>query len=200
MPTIPVNLGDVTSDDLPEGTYLAQVDAHVYNAPTGDKQQNVRMGYEVIEDGPQLGRKASQWLYFSEKAIFRTKKHYAKFGLEDLENFEVAEDSDDIIEPDLIGVQVIIESFLEPDRRNPSEKRSRIRLVSVEDDMSEAPEPPKSAAKATAKAEVEESDDDEDDEEDEEEEAPAPRRAVATKAPAARRVASQTAGKRRTLR
>jgi len=183
MPTIPVNLGDVTSDDLPEGTYLAQVDVHKYNEPTGDKQQSVRMGYEVIEEGDQLGRKTSQWLYFSEKAIFRTKKHYAKFGLEDLENFEVADDSDDIIEPDLIGVQVIIESKLETDRRDPNgPKRARTYLISVEDDMSEALEPPKSSTKVAkpAKVEAEETDD-----EDDEEEAPAPRRVATARRPAA---------------
>jgi hypothetical protein len=200
MPTIPVNLGDVTSDDLPEGTYLAQVDVHKYNEETGDKKASVRMGYEVIEEGDNLGRKASQWLYFSEKAIFRTKKHYAKFGLEDLENFEVADDSDDIIEPDLVGVQVIIESYLETDRRDPNgPKRARIRLVSVEDDMTEVLEPPKSTAKATKAPAPDVADESEAvaDEDDEEEEAPAPRRAAA---PARRVAPTATAGKRRTLR
>lgn len=192
MPTIPVNLADVEAfESLPEDEYLGQIDSITLQPATEQgKFDQLKVTYAVIEEGEHLGRKQSQWLSLSPKAAFRLKKWFDKFEFGDLENLEVDDETNELIEPDLVGVQVIFKVFKERDKRvadesHPDAYRMRTDVVTVEDDMS-APAAP--AAKAAPEPEA-----DEDDAESEpEEEKPARRVAAAPKAAAP--------VKRRTLR
>jgi hypothetical protein len=162
MPVIPVNLSKaVAYEDLPHGTYLAQIDSVIYK-PTDkpDKFDQLMVKYTVIEEGSLLGKTVTEWLSLSPKATGRLKKWFSKFGEENTDNFNVDDDTDELTEPDIAGYQVIILSYEEVDKRkpvgDPDRLRTRVTLVSVEDEIGER-EP---AATAAA-------------EDDEEEEAPA---------------------------
>lgn len=184
MPRIGVNLGDVQAyEALPNGTYDAEI-AKITLKPAQEEgkfdQQMVQ--YTVIEDGPQLGASATEWLSFSPKAAFRMKKWYDKFGYGDLDDLDFNDDTDELDDPDLVGTRVVIKSFEEADNRpgHKDEVRNRISLVEVLDDVDEPA--PKKASKAEAVAV--ESDDD-DDEDDEPEEKPRARRVAREPAKAA---------------
>lgn len=193
MPTIPVNLGDVKGwTDLPVGTYLAQIEKITYRPPReAGKSPQLMVTYKVIDDGPQLGATSSEFLSMSERAMPRLKKWFDKFGLGDVENFDVDDDTDELVDPDLAEVQVIIESYEDKPKPGETLKQIRTRLISVEDELDDVAPPPKAAKKAKVEVEAEEDDEDEDDEEDEEP-APAPRRA--------KPVAREAKAKRRSLR
>jgi len=205
---IPVNLGDVALfESIPVGTYLGQIDKMVYQeAKEAGKFASVRVTYAVIEDGPELGRKQSEFLSFSPKALWRMKRWFAKFGLADLPTFDVDEATLDILEPDLIGIQVIFKQSMDGER-------SRTELISVDDDtVDTAPAPapklaPKPAAKpaplarrAPAPAPIEAEAEEEEPAEEEAEEAPAPTPAPRRVAAPAAAVAARPVPQRRTLR
>ena len=184
MPTIPVNLGNVEAyENLPLGEYFGQIDKIVWKAPREQgKFAQLMVTYTVI-DGEQLGRKSSEWLSLSPKAAFRLKKWFAKFGLDDTENLEVDDDTEELTEPDLQGIQVIFKVHEDKPRPGETEPSIRTSLVSVEDDVDE-PAPKPSKAKA---AEPEADDDSDDDAEPEPVAARPARREVARQAKPARR-------------
>jgi hypothetical protein len=138
MPTIPVNLGAIEAfESIPVGSYFGAISKMQYReAKEAGKFASLMVTYTVIsEEEGQLGRKMSEFLSFSPKALFRMKRWFAKFGLGDLPAFEVDDATGEILEPDLIDVQVIFKVTLDGDR-------SRTELVSVEDDMSQPAAPP----------------------------------------------------------
>lgn len=191
MPTIPVNLGNVEAyENLPLGEYLGQIDKITFKPPReAGRFPQLMITYTVI-DGEQLGRTSNEWVSLSPKAAFRLKKWFAKFGLDDTENLEVDDESDELTDPDLIGYQVIFKVHEDKPRPGETEPSIRTSLVSVEDEVDEAPAP-----KATkAKAAEPEADDDDDSDDDDAEEAPVAAR------PARREVAQPAKPKRRQLR
>ena len=176
MPTIPVNLSNVEAyENLPLGEYLGQISKITYKPPREQgKFAQLMVTYTVI-DGELLGKTSNEWLSLSPKAAFRLKKWFAKFGLDDTDNLDVDDDTEELVDPDLVDVQVIFKVHEDKPRPGETEPSIRTSLVSVEDDDA-APAP-----KRPAKAEAEESDDDADDDEPEEEKPARPaRRAVAT--------------------
>lgn len=130
MATIQVNLSSVeTYDDLPIGTYEAEVDKITWrDAKEKGKFPQFMVTYSVV-DGDHLGRKSTEWLSLSPKAAFRLKKWFAKFGEGDSDNLEVDDDTNELTEPDLVGVRVIFKVSADGDR-------FRTELLTVEDDMS----------------------------------------------------------------
>lgn len=187
MPTIPVNLSNVEAfENLPVGEYLGEIEKIVHMEPReAGKFGQLRVQYKVI-DGEHLGRTQSEFLSLSPKAVNRLKKWFAKFGDEtaSVDNLET-DDNDEVIEPDLVGFQVIFKVYKERDNRVTDEDaddayRTRTGLVSVEDDEP-APTP---KARKPQRQEIEEADDEEDDEAE----------------PAPARVATAARPKRRTLR
>ena len=132
----------------------------------------------------------SEWLSLSPKAAFRLKRYFDRFGLGDTENFDVDDDTLELLEPDIVGYQVIFEV-------KPDGDRIRTELVSVEDANPPAPAPaPVKAKPAAPKAEAEpeaEEAEDEDETVDADEAKPAPR-------PAPRQAPARQATPRRTLR
>jgi hypothetical protein len=206
MPQIAVNLGDVAAwESLPFGKYLGEITATKYiEAKAADKFPQIQVTYLVIE-GDSTGKSQSQWLSLSPKAIRFTKRFFDKFGLGETANFDVDDDTDDLLDPDIIGYRVIFE--VAPDRKDPD--RIRTDLVSVEEDApapAPAPAPVRAARPArpapAAQPAPEEVTDEEDAESDEAEaEAPVAEAAPVRRAPA-RPVAAapRQAPQRRTLR
>jgi hypothetical protein len=143
MPIIPVNLGAVEAfENIPFGTYLGQIDKIGYReAKEQGKFASLMVTYTVIEEGDFLGRKQSEFLSFSPKALYRMKLWFAKFGLGDVPEFDVDDTTNELLEPDLVGVQVIFGV-------SKDGTRDRTELISVEDDMSE----PVAAAPAPVRA------------------------------------------------
>lgn len=214
MATIKVGLGDVKGfRDLPKGTYFAEISKMTYREKEGNaKGDSIMVQYTVLDEGKELGSTATEFLHLSEKALPRTKRWFDKFGLGDTDEFDVDDDTNDLLEPDLIGTQVIIESYEDKPKPGETEKQIRIKLVSVEsevdsssaddddDDEDEEDEKPAPKAKKRTRREEPEEDDeeDEDDEEedDDDEEEEKPRKKVAARKPAVKAAAK----KRRTLR
>src|SRR5574337_224712 len=118
MPTIAVNLGNVEAyDNLPIGRYYGEIDRITYG----------------VTDGDSTGRKSSEFLSLRPKAAFRLQRWFMKFGLGDAENFEVDDETNDLLEPDLIGYAVIFTVKADGER-------FRTELASVETDVAN-PEP-----------------------------------------------------------
>jgi hypothetical protein len=153
MPTIPVNLSNVQGyEELPVGEYLAQIDSIVHKpSDDPDRFAQLMVKYTVIDEGA-LGKTATEWLSLSPKAAFRLKKWFAKFGLDDTAELNVDDDTEELLDPDLVGYQVVIKSFDERDKRkaadDPDAFRRRIGLVSVEDEVGSPAASPSRAEKA----------------------------------------------------
>lgn len=159
MPTIAVNLGSVVSafEDLPFGSYLAEVAKIKLREPTQAGKFAQLMITWLVIDGDQTGRKQTQFLSLSPNAMGFVKEFFGKFGYGDIPNLEIDDDSEELTDPDLYGVKGIIN--VAPDRKDPD--RTRIKLVSVEDDMTSrtapsAPPVSRAARPAHAVEEVEE--------------------------------------------
>lgn len=202
MPTIAVNLGNVEAyDNLPIGSYYGEIDRITYReAREAGKFPQLMVTY-VVTDGDSTGRKSSEFLSLSPKAAFRLKRWFMKFGLGDAENFEVDDESNDLLEPDLIGYAVIFTVKADGER-------FRTELASVETDVANpepvAPQAPapvarRAAAPVAAAPAEDELEDIEEDEAPAAPVAPAPRRVPATPAAPAR-PAGRPAPQRRTLR
>ena len=131
MPSVNIDLSKVEAfESLPFGSYLGEVSKIKYmEARESGKFAQLMVTYVVI-DGVSITKKQSEWLSLSPKAAFRLKKWFAKFGCGDLnlqdECFDA--ETDELIEPDLIGVKVIFSV-------RPDGERVRTELTSVEDDM-----------------------------------------------------------------
>lgn len=147
--TIPVNLADVEAyKDLDDGTYLCEIQKVVHQEPKVEgKFPQLRIHYAVI-DGEQLGERTTEWVSLSPAAAFRLKQWFMKFGIEDLENLEIDEDSNELIVPDLQGTRVIVK--VAPDAKAPGGRRTQ--LVSVEDDDIPGVTAPQEAAQPAAAA------------------------------------------------
>lgn len=202
MPQIAVNLGDVAAwESLPFGKYLGEITAAKYiEAKAADKFPQIQVTYLVIE-GDSTGKSQSQWLSLSPKAIRFTKRFFDKFGLGDTANFDVDDETDDLMDPDIVGYRVIFE--VAPDRKDPD--RIRTDLISVEDEAPAAPAPApvratRPARPAPAAPAAEEVTDEEDAEEAEAEEALAAEEVPVRRAPARPAPAARQAPARRTLR
>lgn len=204
MPIIPIDFSAVEEyDNLPLGKYYGQIDK-VELRPTDDpsKFDQFQVAY-MVTDGDLLGRKQSEFLSLSPKAAFRLKKFFDAFGLSDeLESLDVDDETNLLVQPDLVGVDVIFEVYEDP-KLYKGEKQIRTRLVEV---IEEAPAPAPVTAAAPARRAVaapapvlEEIEEAEAEEEEEEEPVPAPaRRPLARTATAA--PAAATAPARRTLK
>jgi hypothetical protein len=139
MPVIPVNLADVQGyKDLSEGDYAGQIDKVEWRpAREQGKFPQLMVTYAVI-DGDQLGEKSSEFLSLSPNAANRLKKWFARFGLENLGDLDVDDETNLLISPDLIGIRVIFQSRIDGKKPNSNEDRYRTELVSVdEDDLAE---------------------------------------------------------------
>ncbi len=221
MPVIKVNLGTVVSSfsDLPLGSYLGEITKVKLLAPRqAGKFAQLLISYLVI-DGDLTGRRQSQFLSLSPNAMGFVKDFFEKFGLGEIPDLVIDDDSEELTDPDLVGAQVIFKNS--QDKKDPD--RVRVTLTSVEEWAGSEPtvaptrsavKPPKplpnqieapdaAAAKAAAKAAriaaaeaalaAAAEDDDDDEPEAVVEEAPAAK-------PAAARPATTAAPVRRTLR
>ena len=181
MPQIAVNLGDVEDsfENLPVGSYLAEISrAKLREATEEGKFDQLMVTYSVI-DGELLGKVSTQFLSFSPKADFMMKRFFKAFGLGDLENMDFDDDSLEMLEPDIVGVQVIFK--VAADAKAPGGFRTE--LVSVEDeDPVPAPRPAAKRSRPAPAPEPEADDEPAADEDDEPEEKPAPRRVAARSA------------------
>lgn len=183
MPQINLDLTGVeTYDNLPVGKYYGSVDKIEYReAQEEGKFPQLMATYMVIE-GELVGRKTSEFLSLSPKAAFRLKRWLNRFGIEDdIVALDIDEDTNLLMEPDLVGVNLIFEVYVDP-KLYQGERQIRTRLVEVEEEETPAPPPKKTAKPKPAPVEEEEDDDeeveaeaDEEDEEEEEEEAPPPK-------------------------
>lgn len=145
---IPLNFEGVEAfDSLPEGRYMASIDK-VELRPASDpsKFDSLMVQYLVI-DGPHLGRKSSEFLSLSPKAAFRLKRWFDKFGItDDIAALDVDDDTNLLIDPDLVAVNVIFR--IRKDGEYQGEPRMRTELVEVVDELEPAAPAPKAKAKA----------------------------------------------------
>lgn len=220
MPTIPVNLGAVVSSfsDLPFGSYLGEIlKIKLFPPRQAGKFAQLLVQYVVI-DGDLVNRRQSQFLSLSPNAMGFVKDFFEKFGLGEIPDLVIDDDTEELTDPDLGGSKVIFK--VAPDSKDAS--RVRTSLVSVEESSyteSAAPvastvKPPKAAAaaapedpaaaRAAAKAAriaaaqaALEAAAAEDDEDEPEAEAPAP---APARTAAPRPAAAAAAPARRTLR
>lgn len=142
-------------DSLPFGKYYGSIDkVELREATDPTKFQQVQVQYLVI-DGEHLGRRQSEFLSLSPKAAFRLKKWLDHFAFqEELTGLDFNEDTMQLDDPDLLGVNVIFEVYQDPKLYN-GEKQTRIRLTEVLDDESlppvePTPPPPAPARRAPA--------------------------------------------------
>lgn len=190
MPSIPIDFSNVESfDNLPLDKYAGSIDKIELRPTTSaDKYDQIMVSYLVI-DGEFLGRKQSEFLSLSPRAAFRLKKWFDLFGLADsLAALEFDDDTNLLMEPDLVGIDVIFEVYQDP-KPYQGEIQIRTRLLSVEEEEAPAPapKPARRAAAVAAPAPVAEADDEGEAEDDEPEPAPvaAPRRALRAASPVA---------------
>lgn len=141
MPKIPVNLADVEAyTNLPVGEYFGEVAEIVWKAAKeAGKFPQLMAKYTVLDEGDQLGQTSTEFISLSPKAAFRLKAYMDKFGVGDIEDLDVDDETDILMDPDLAGRQVIFKVFKERDKRvadatAPDAYRIRTELVSVEDD------------------------------------------------------------------
>ncbi len=168
---IPLNFDDIESQDfdaMPTAVYSAVIEKLVYKPESrkddgSTKAPNIRVEYTLTEPEYE-GRKISQWLYLSEKAMFRAK---AWFDAVDSDVSELVLDDetlDDgisrlVVEPDLSGTAVEVKIKRVPKYGDP------------EKDDNKVDDPPvllgsKAKAKA-AKSKAAEADDDDEEDQDE---------------------------------
>jgi len=174
MPVIPLDFSSVeTFDNLPISKYYGSIDKVELRPASDPAKHDQLMATYLVTDGDQLGRKSSEFLSLSPKAAFRLKKWFDTFGLaDDLEALEVDDDTNLLTNPDLVGIDVIFEVYLDP-KLYQGEKQIRTRLVEVLEDAP-APVPAPKARAAAKPAAVPEPELEEEEEEEEEEAAPAP--------------------------
>jgi hypothetical protein len=152
MPTINVGLDKVESfTSLPEGKYLGSVDKIEFREARDPTKFDQLMATYLVIDGDHTGSKQSEFLSLSPKAAFRLKRWFDKFGLGDVENLEIDDDTNLLIEPDLVGVNVIFQVRKDGKIPGTDDDRIRTELLSVEDEV-EAKPAPKAVAKPSAKA------------------------------------------------
>lgn len=135
MPRIHVGLSDVVAfENLPLGEYLADIEKIELQPTTKEgKFDQLKVTYVVV-DGELLGRKQSEWLSLSPKALFRLKKWFAKFGVPDTDDLEVDDETNLLLEPDLVATRVIFKVYNDRPRPGETEPSVRTALVTVEDD------------------------------------------------------------------
>jgi hypothetical protein len=137
VPTVPVNLADVSSqfEDLPYDEYEGQIDKVEWRpAREKGKFPQLMVTYTVI-DGEQVGRKTSEFLSLSPKADFRLKAWFNKFGLGELETFDYDEDTNQVTEPDLVGIRVVFKVLQDGYKPGTEDPRVRTQLVTVLDEL-----------------------------------------------------------------
>src|SRR5688572_3201240 len=119
MPIIPVNLADVVAfENLPFGTYLGEIAKIEYreaSKPGGFPQLQVQ--YTVI-DGDALGKSQSEWLSFSPKAAFMMKRWFSKFGHGEIPDLDVDDDTNLLVDPDLVSVRVVFKVYPDPKQKD----------------------------------------------------------------------------------
>lgn len=199
MPNIPISFEGVeTFENLPIGSYMGSIDKLEYRQATEPgKFDQLMAQYIVIDEGELLGRKSSEFLSMSPKAMFRLKRWFDKFGLADgFTGIEVDDETNLVTDPDLIAVNVIFRVYEDP-KPYKGEKQIRTELVEVLDEVTEpAPAPARAPAKAAAAAPAPVEEEAAEAEPEAEAPAPAPRRF----APRAAATATATGQARRTLR
>lgn len=133
--------------------YLGSIDKLELRPATDPaKFPQIMVTYLVI-DGELTGRKSSEFLSLSPKAAFRLKKWFNKFGLaESLTGLEFDEETNLLLDPDLVGVNVIFQVYQDP-KLYQGEISIRTQLLEVLDDEGPAaPAPVRAAPVARAVA------------------------------------------------
>jgi hypothetical protein len=131
MPAIAINLGQVESfESLPFGTYYGELEAVIYKPASQQGKFPQLQARYIVLDGEQLGRRQSEWLSLSPKALFRLKAWLIKFGVGDNDEVIINDESpDDPLTPDLTGSKVVFMVFQDP----KDASRIRTELQSVEE-------------------------------------------------------------------
>lgn len=124
---IPVDFSAVEEYEVVgSGNYSAVVEQLLYiEAKAEDKFPQIQVTYTLTEDGETQGRKLSQWLSFSPKALFRMKAWFDAFDVE-IDELEIDEESGIITAPDLTGSTVEIKVGVEPSFKDKTQKVNRI--------------------------------------------------------------------------
>jgi hypothetical protein len=154
VPVIPLDFSNVESfDSLPIGKYFCSIDKiELREATDPTKFGQLQVQYLVI-DGEFLGRRQSEFLSLSPKAAFRLKKWLDHFAFEEeLTGLDIDEDTNQLVDPDLVGVNCLVEVYQDP-KLYQGEKQIRTRMLEVLDDEA-APEtaPPPPPARRAAPA------------------------------------------------
>ena len=112
MPVIPVNLGAVVSafEDLPLGSYLGEIAKIKLREPTKPGKFAQLMVHYLVIDGDHTGRKQTHWLSLSPDAMGFVKEFFQKFGLGEIPNLVIDDETEELNDPDLYGAKVIFKN------------------------------------------------------------------------------------------
>ena len=136
-------------DSLPEGRYLGSIDKIELRPASDPSKFDQLMVVYLVIDGPHIGRKSSEFLSLSPKAAFRLKRWFDRFGItDDIAALDVDDDTNLLIDPDLVAVNVIFR--IRKDGEYQGEPRIRTELVEVVDELVPAAAAPAPKAKAKA--------------------------------------------------
>lgn len=90
------------------GVYDAVLEKIVWQEQSGNqKADQLRVAY-TITDGEYKGEPISQWLSFSERALFRMKEFFDAFDVDMPDELEIDEEDGVLLDPDLSGTPVQI--------------------------------------------------------------------------------------------
>lgn len=111
MPKISVDLSNVASrEPLPVGKYECIVESIKYGLSKASQQPTLNWVFSVAE-GEHEGRKVFANTSLQEQALFKLKDFLEGFGIESGEEVDIEwdEDTSEVVEPNLIGVAVLID-------------------------------------------------------------------------------------------
>ena len=135
MPTIPVNLADVEAfENLPLGEYEGEIKSITFKEPREEGKYPQLQAAYTVTDEEQLGRVSSEFISLSPKAAFRLKRWFAKFGLEDTENLDVDDETNELVDPDLVGTRIRFKVWNDKPAPGETEPRVRTSLTEVLDE------------------------------------------------------------------
>jgi hypothetical protein len=128
-----------TYEDLPTGTYEGQIDKFIFREPRVEGKFPQVMATYLVTDGEHVGRKSSEFVSLSPKAAGRVATWLKRFGeyidLDqiDAEGFEYDEDTMEITNVDVVGLDVLFRVKRDGVKFNsdPPEPRYTTELVEV---------------------------------------------------------------------
>lgn len=148
---VPIDFASATDEYelIPAGVYSAILEGMTYQeAQSEGKFPQLQVDYTLTEDGDFEGRKLSQWLSFSPKALlvprFGMKAFFDAFEV-DIDELEIDEETGVVVNPELSGAVVEVKIQVQPHYQDRNRKVNKIEDAPV---VHSVPDAPKAKVKA----------------------------------------------------